>query len=197
MSRHVTSYPVMSRHVTSCYVMSRYVTPRHVTSRHVMSRHVMPCYVVSRRVMSCYVMSRHVTSYHVMSHHVVSCHVTSRRVTSWHVVSSRVTSRHHVSRRVTSCHGMAHHGIRSKIPDGHTNNSLLPTDSFHANSTGLNVFVVHLVFELLLSYARSILYAKTFIPQPLFHYAIILSPLFFTNVSAPICFELRTHLPVE
>ena len=50
---------------------------------------------------------------------------------------------------------------------------------------------------LLLSYARSILYAETFIPQPLFHYSIILSPLFFKNVSAPICFELRTHLPVE
>ena len=38
---------------------------------------------------------------------------------------------------------------------------------------------------------------QTFTPQPLFHYSIILSPLFFTNVSAPICFELRTHLPVE
>ena len=38
---------------------------------------------------------------------------------------------------------------------------------------------------------------QTFIPQPLFHYSIILSPLFFTNVSAPFCFELRTHLPVE
>ena len=50
---------------------------------------------------------------------------------------------------------------------------------------------------LLLSYARSILYAKHPYPQLLFHYSIILSPLFFTNVSAPICFELRTHLPVE
>ena len=38
---------------------------------------------------------------------------------------------------------------------------------------------------------------QTFIPQPLFHYSLILPPLFFTNVSAPICFELRTHLPVE
>ena len=35
---------------------------------------------------------------------------------------------------------------------------------------------------------------QTFIPQPLFHYSIILSPLFFIKVSAPICSELRTCL---
>ena len=34
---------------------------------------------------------------------------------------------------------------------------------------------------------------QTFIPQPLFHYFIILSPLFFIKVSEPIRFELRTH----
>ena len=39
-------------------------------------------------------------------------------------------------------------------------------------------------------------YTPDILPQLLFHYSIILSPLFFIKVSAPIRFELRTHLPV-